>query len=66
MSNMMDYKPVLSQIHGLIPQELMSELATSLLDVYHITRNGGHGSRTKVMEILLRLGLQPNDFKRPL
>ena len=54
------YKPVLSVINGLIPQETMTELATSLQEVYNINRDGGHGSRRKVSQLLLELGLQPN------
>ena len=55
-----DYKSVLSIINGLIPQETMTELATSLQEVYKINQNGGHGSRKRVTELLLELGLQPN------
>lgn len=55
-----DYKPVLSIISGLIPQNVMSELATALQEVYKVNQNGGHGSRKRVGEILLKLGIQPN------
>lgn len=55
-----DYKSILSQISGLIPQSIMTELATALHDIYNINQCGGHGSRKKVGEILLRLGIQPN------
>lgn len=56
----MDYKSVLSVICGLIPQEVMTELASSLQEIYAINQQGGSGSRKKVSEILLRLGLQIN------
>ena len=56
-----DYKPVLSVICGLIPQSTMTELATSLMIIYTINKTGGTGSRKRVTEILLRLGLQVND-----
>lgn len=55
-----DYKPVLYVIHGLIPQSTMTELVTTLQDIYATTKNGGQGSRAHVMAELLRLGLQPN------
>ncbi len=54
-----DYKPVLSQICGLIPQDTMTELATALQAIYRINLEGGHGSRRKVSQLLLELGLQP-------
>ena len=55
-----DYKPVLYQICGLIPQHTMTELTTTLQDIYQTTKIGGQGSRTHVLAELLRLGLQPN------
>lgn len=54
------YIPVLSQLHGLIPQDVMTALTTCLQQVYRITLDGGHGSRRKVCQLLLELGLQPN------
>lgn len=60
MRHDMDYKPVLSIINGLIPQHIMTELATSLQEVYRINLIGGQGSRRQVSEILIKLGIQPN------
>lgn len=54
------YTSVLSRLCGTIPQDLMTELATALQEVYSRNQNGGHGSRKRVQEILLRLGVQPN------
>lgn len=56
-----DYKPILSVICGLIPQNTMTALATALSEVYRINRLGGSGSRKRVTEILLKLGVQPNE-----
>lgn len=36
------------------------ELCTILQEVYNINLDGGHGSRRKVTQLLLELGLQPN------
>ena len=55
-----DYKPVLYQIRDLIPQHTMTELTSTLQDIYHTTKIGGQGSRTHVLAELLKLGLQPN------
>lgn len=55
-----DYKPILSVINGLIPQDVMTALATTLQEIYRINHNGGHGSRRQVSEILIKLGIQPN------
>lgn len=55
-----DYKPILSIINGLIPQDVMTSLATALQEIYKVNQNGGHGSRKRVTEILLKLGVQPN------
>lgn len=55
-----DYKPILSVICGLIPQSTMTELVTTLQDIYHTTKTGGQGSRSHVIAELLRIGLQPN------
>ena len=60
MTPNMDYKPVLSVICGLIPQSTMTELTTTLQDIYYTTKIGGQGSRTHVLAELLKLGLQPN------
>ena len=56
----MQYKPVLSRICGIIPQDMMTELATVLASVYNINQNGGHGSRRKVSQMLLEIGVNPN------
>ena len=37
-----------------------TELCTILQEVYRINQNGGHGSRRKVAQMLLELGLNPN------
>lgn len=58
--NTIAYQSVLSRLNGIIPQDIMTELATALQEVYQRNQNGGHGSRKRVAEILLRLGLQPN------
>lgn len=55
-----DYKPILSVINGLIPQCTMTELSTALQLIYTTTAIGGSGSRRKVMDILIGLGIQPN------
>lgn len=55
-----DYRPVLSVICGLIPQSTMTELTSTLQDIYHTTKIGGQGSRSHVIAELLRIGLQPN------
>ena len=55
-----DYKSILSAISGLIPQDIMTALSTTLQDIYRINTNGGHGSRRRVSQLLLELGLQPN------
>ena len=37
-----------------------SELCTILQEIYKVNQNGGHGSRRKVSQLLLELGLTPN------
>ena len=37
-----------------------TELCTILQEVYRINQDGGHGSRRKVSQMLLELGLNPN------
>ena len=37
-----------------------TELCTILQEVYRINQNGGHGSRRKVAQMLLELGMNPN------
>jgi len=38
----------------------MTEITTILQQIYRINQDGGHGSRRKVSQLLLELGLQPN------
>lgn len=45
---------------GHIPQDTLTELVTTLQDIYNRTNNGGHGSRKAVIHSLLILGLMPN------
>ena len=66
MTSNTDYKPVLSIICGLIPQNTMTELATTLQAIYNINRDGGHGSRRKVSQLLLELGLPNKEKPSPL
>ena len=37
-----------------------TELCTILQEVYQINQNGGHGSRRKVSQMLLEIGVNPN------
>ena len=37
-----------------------TELCTILQEVYRINQDGGHGSRRKVAQMLLELGMNPN------
>lgn len=55
---------IMFQIQTYIPQDVMTALATTLQDVYKTNQNGGHGSRRKVSQLLLELGLQPNKKER--
>ena len=41
-------------------QSAHTALCTVLQQVYRINQDGGHGSRRKVSQLLLELGLQPN------
>lgn len=45
---------------GGCPQDVLTRFVTSLLEIYRINQDGGHGSRRKVSQLLLELGLQPN------
>lgn len=59
MSNVITTLTQLAQ-HGHIPQDTLTELVTTLQDIYNRTNNGGHGSRKAVIHSLLILGLVPN------
>lgn len=55
------YTIVLLAEQGKFPQSVLTELSTQLMEVYRINRVGGSGSRKRVSEILLRLGIHPNE-----
>lgn len=58
-----NYKPVLPVMQRLYhapAQEVITELATALQEIYRINHNGGHGSRRQVADLLVKLGIQPN------
>ena len=45
---------------GGCPQDVITSFVSQLHEVYRLNQDGGHGSRRKVTQILLELGLQPN------
>ncbi len=55
-----NYTSVLANLCMTAPQDVLTHLTTSLQQIYNINQNGGHGSRRKVAQLLLELGLQPN------